>query len=97
MATLTISSTYTVSPDPVVVPQDGKLDIVVPTGGCVICLQSDLGGKGKYDLTEDKTIDLKGHPNSTIGYDVFAPGKKDCPDRAKRNAHSIQIGSGMPS
>ncbi|MEA3007695.1 MAG: hypothetical protein QOI94_2964, partial [Acidobacteriaceae bacterium] len=33
MATLTISSTYTVSPDPVVVPQDGKLNIVVPTGG----------------------------------------------------------------
>jgi hypothetical protein len=95
MATLTISSTYSVCPDPVVVPLDGKLDIVVPTGGCVICLESDLGGKGKYDLTENKTIDLKGHPNSTIGYDVSAPGS-ECPARVKRNAHSIQIGSGMP-
>jgi hypothetical protein len=96
MATLTISSTYTVTPDPVVVPLEGKLDIVVPTGGCVICLQSDLGGKGKWDLTGDKTIDLKGHPNSTVGYDVLAPGS-ECPTRVKRNAHSIQIGSGMPS
>ena len=97
MATLTISATYTVSPDPVEVPLDGKLDIVVPTGGCVICLETDLGGQGKYDLTGDKTIDLKGCPDSTVGYDVFAPGKKDCPTRVKRNAHSIQIGSGMPS
>lgn len=95
MATLTISSTYGVSPDPVVVPLEGKLDIVVPTGGCVICLESDLGGQGKYDLTGNKTIDLKGHPDSTVGYDVFAPGS-GCPARVKRNAHSIQIGSGMP-
>jgi hypothetical protein len=96
MATLTISSTYGVSPDPVVVPLDGKLEIVVPAGGCLICLQSDLGGQGKYELTQDKTIDLKGHPNSTVGYDVLAPGSQ-CPTRVTRNAHSIQIGSGMPS
>lgn len=96
MATLTISSTYGVDPDPVIVPINGKLNIVVPTGGCVICLQSDLGGQGKYDLTADKTIDLKDHPNETIGYDVYAPGTA-CPARVKRNAHSIQIGDGMPS
>ena len=96
MATLTISSTYSVTPDPVVIPLNGQLDIVVPTGGCVICLQTDLGGQGKYDLTGNKTIDLKGHPNSTVGYDVLAPGTKDCPARVKRNAHSIHIGSGMP-
>jgi hypothetical protein len=96
MATLTISATYGVSSDPVVVPLGGKLDIVVPTGGCVICLEADLAGKGKYELTQDKTLDLKDHPNQTIGYDVFAPNT-ECPNRVKRNAHSIQIGSGMPS
>jgi hypothetical protein len=95
MATLTISSTYGVSPDPVVVPLGGKLDIVVPAGGCVICLQADLAGKGKYDLTADKTIDLKDHTDATIGYDVLASGS-ECPARVKRNAHSIQIGDGMP-
>jgi hypothetical protein len=95
MATLTISSTYGVSPDPVVVPLRGKLDIVVPTGGCLICLQSDLAGNGKYELTQNKTIDLKDHSDETIGYDVYAPNTQ-CPARAKRNAHSIQIGSGKP-
>jgi hypothetical protein len=96
MATLTISATYGVSSDPVIIPLGGKLTIVVPTGGCVICLQSDLAGKAKYELTEDKTLDLKDHPNQTIGYDVLAPDS-ECPTRVKRTAHSIQIGSGMPS
>ena len=96
MATLTISSTYTVSPDPVEVPLGGKLDIVVPSGGVLICLESDLAGQGKYKLTADKTIDLLDLTDAPIGSDVFAPDTADCPNRAKRNAHSIKIGSGMP-
>jgi len=93
MATLTISSTYVPSPDPVSVPQDGKLDIQVPTGGCLICLQTDIGGEGKWLLTQSKTIDLKGHPTGTVLYDVLSP-TSTCPNRPQRNAHSISIGGG---
>ena len=94
MATLTISATYGVSEDPVNVPLDGKLDIIVPTGGCMICLHTAINGKTEYDLTANKTFDFKNFGNATIDYDVQAPGST-CPPRAKRNAHSIQIGSGM--
>ncbi len=92
-ATLTISSTYVPSPDPVNVPSGGKLEIKVPTGGCLICLYSDIGGEGKWLLTADKTFDLKDHPDATVGYDVLSP-TSTCPARARRNAHSIKIGSG---
>ena len=94
MATLTISSTYVPTPDPITIPLDGQLDIVVPTGGCTICLQTDLGGQSKYDLTANKTIDLKNHPNATVLYDIQALNVP-CPARAKRDAHTIKIGSGM--
>jgi hypothetical protein len=49
MATLTISSTYTVSPDPVEVPLGGKLDIVVPSGGSLSA--SSLTSLGKENTS----------------------------------------------
>lgn|SRR5487761_1228734 len=101
MATLTITESdgvYSVSPDPITVPEGGSLTIVVPVGppaGCLICLDKDLGGSRSHALTQDKTFDLKDKPANTVwGYDVFAP-TASCPEVRKRNAaHSIQVGSG---
>ena len=98
MATLTISGSnnnYTVSPDPCNVPEGGDLTVDVPAGGCLICLNKDMGNAKSHKLMKDKTFNLANYPNATKWtYTVYDPDAA-CPDQIVDNPpHTIQIGSG---
>lgn len=101
-ATLTITGNatdgYSVSPDPATIPQDGCLQIDVPSGGCVICLNNDFGGAGRQiRLSASRTFGpIPGAAGTRWTYTVQAPGT-DCPGQAAgvplTSNHTIQVGS----
>jgi hypothetical protein len=102
MATVKIllhsDGTYSVKErEPINVPFNGKLKIVVPKGppqGCLICFDKEFELKKEWLLTEDVTLHLTCEAKDTTWYyDIFAPSGR-CPTERKRmGAHSIQIGS----
>jgi hypothetical protein len=100
MATLEIDINYHPSPDPVTVTTstDGFLTIVVPPGGCELCVDS-TGGCPEFSLSlkDDIVIDFRKFSPMTLNYDVVPYGTKT--QRKKKNhsaAHAIQIGNLAP-
>jgi hypothetical protein len=87
---------YSVSPDPCEVPPGDDLKVIVPTGGCLICLNKDLGSTKSHKLLQDKTFNMSSYPNaSQWNYEVYGPNDT-CPSGAtETTTHVIQIGSGM--
>jgi len=103
MATLTITGSnnnYSVSSDPMNVPNGGELTIIVPVGppvGCLVCLNKDLGTTKSHLLGANKTFDMKTYPvGTTWTYTIWDPDTANCPAQIKDNPpHTIVITSGM--
>jgi hypothetical protein len=94
MATLEIGTDYKPSPDPVPVA-DGFLTIVVPPGGCEICVDSISGSpQFSLNLKDDIIIDFRAFTKTTkLTYDVVPYGKKTRRRTDRAGAHTIQIGN----
>jgi hypothetical protein len=96
MATLTINSDYTATPNSLTISlSDGCLTIKVPSGGCLICVHAG-GGRKKFaaKLMDQVDIDLTGFPSKTQWkYHVHSCETQKCPkEEILTGAHSIQIG-----
>jgi hypothetical protein len=94
MATLEIGTDYKPSPDPVTVT-DGFLTIVVPPGGCEICVDS-IGGCPQFSLNlkDDIIIDFRAFSDTKrLTYDVVPYGKKTRQRKDRVGPHTIQIGN----
>ena len=73
-------------------PND-SLTIVVPNGGCRICLSAPLSGATVHDLAQDRTMSLAGAAPGTIRYSVAAQGAPCAPPPEQGFGHVIIIGS----
>jgi len=96
MATLTINSDCSATPNSLTIPaSDGCLTIKVPSEGCLICVEAASGRK-KFaaKLKHEVFIDLTGFPSKTTWkYHVYSYETKKCPkEEILTGAHSIQIG-----